>query len=264
MVVGEQIIRYAKVFGNGAHVFVPKEWVGEQITLVRPKKRSLRERILDTLEPYLESITGVYLYGSYARSEQEEDSDVDLLIITNKKVKIREKGFEILSLDKKEIEKAIKLEPLLMYSIFSDCKSIINSGLIEELKSLYTPKLADFSDFLADCERLVKINGEFIESEKEKYFSGDAVIYSLVLRMRGLFILKSLLESKIYTHKSFKHWISKNLPEIDFNSLYLAYKLSKNEKKINFKIKVEDIKQLLEFLKKEINFMKYDKKRKKA
>ncbi|MEK6880942.1 MAG: DUF2080 family transposase-associated protein [Nanoarchaeota archaeon] len=261
--IEEQIIRNVKIFGNGAHVFVPKEWVGEQVVLVRPK-RSLKGRILEVLEPYLESIIGVYLYGSYARKEQTQDSDIDLLIITNEKVKIRERGFEIISLEQKEIEKAIKLEPLLMYSIFLEAKPIINSKLIGEFKERYKPKLTDFKDFLKDCERIININKDFLELETGKYTLNEAVIYSLILRLRGLFILKFLIDRKIYSNKDFKKWIIKNLPEIDFNSIYKAYRFSKIDKKFIQKIKVSDVKLLLEFFRKELHILQDGKKRKKA
>ena len=121
----EQIVRMVKLFGNGAHVFVPKDWTGEEIVLIKPRKKSLKERIISSLDPYLDSIIGVYLYGSYARSEEKKDSDIDLFVIIDKKIKIKAEGFEIICLEQKEIEKAIKLEPLLMYSIFSEAKRSI-------------------------------------------------------------------------------------------------------------------------------------------
>ena len=263
MTMEERITRNVKVFGNGAHIFVPKAWAGEQILLVRPKKNTIKERIIEALDPYLDSIIGVYLYGSHARDEQKDDSDIDLFVITDKKIKIRAKGFEIISLEQKEIEKAIKLEPLLMHSILSEAKPIINSGLIEELKSKYKPKLSEFTSFIEDCKRMIKVNEDFIE-EKAHSISSEAVIYSLVLRLRGLFILRSLLEDKPYTHKYFKQWIAKSLPEIDFSTIYEAYRLSKHENKIKQKVKVKDLKILLEFLKNEIHSLENGKKRKKT
>ena len=54
----EQIIRIAKNFGNGAHIFVPKGWVGEQIILVKPQKKDIKERIISALNQHLDSIKG--------------------------------------------------------------------------------------------------------------------------------------------------------------------------------------------------------------
>ncbi len=264
MIAEEQIIKVVKVFGNGAHIFVPKEWAGEQIVLVRPKKKSLKDKIIEVLSPYLDSIAGVYLYGSYARSEQTENSDIDLFVVTNKKIKIKEKGFEIISLEQEEIENAIKLEPLLVYSILSEAQVIINSELLEKLKIEHKPKLADFGSFFKDSERMIKVNKDFIDAEKGEHISTEAVIYSLVLRLRGLFIVKCLLVNRVYNHKSFKEWISCKMKNIDFDSIYDAYKCSKRDSKIRFKIKVKDIRLLLKFLENELFMLQYGKKGEKA
>ncbi len=242
----------AKLFGNGAHVFVPKEWAGEQILVIKPQKKGLKERIVSELNPYLDSIVGLYLYGSYARGEQKEDSDIDLFVITHKKIKIKANGFEIVCLKENEIEKAIKIEPLLMYSLFSEAKSIINSRLLEEIKLKHKAKLKDFESFFKDTQRMIKVNEDFLDSEKSEILSSEAIVYSLVLRLRGLFIVNSILNDKKYSHKFFKLWIKSKVSNIDFSSIYSAYRSSKNDEKIKQKVRVEDIKKLLEFLKNEI------------
>jgi predicted nucleotidyltransferase len=253
----EQIIRTAKPFGNGAHVFVPKEWIGEQIVIIKPKKASLRERVLYVLDKYLDSIIGVYLYGSYARDEQTPESDIDLLVITDKKINIKSEGFEILSIGEDKFGKAIKIQPILMYSILSEGKPIINSKLFESLKSKYKIKISDFRDFFEDTKRIIKVNEEFLLDEKSLYLKSEAVIYSLVLRLRGLFLIKSLLKDKKYSNKSFVSWIKSELSEIDFDSIYSAYRLSKMDLPIKEKIKISDIRLLIEFLKKGVYNLQY-------
>src|SRR3989344_2389773 len=248
----EQIVRIAKTFGNGAHISVPKGWTGEQVVLVRSQKKSLRERIFSVLDSYLNSVVGVYLYGSYARDEQGEDSDIDLFVITDKKIEIKAEGFEILCLGQKEIEKAIQLEPLLMYAILSEAKHLINSSLLENLKKNYKPTVDYFREYLKDCQRMIKISEEFLESEKAEFIISEAVIYSLVLRLRGIFIIKSIVKVDKYSHKLFKSWIRAKVSQIDFGLIYESYRGSKNEKRVKQKIKVRDIKILLEFFKKEI------------
>ena len=84
----EQIIRKVSKVGNGAHVFVPKEWVNEEIIIVRAQKLSLKEELMKILSPYTEDVIGIYIIGSYARGEQSGRSDVDLLVVTNKTNKL--------------------------------------------------------------------------------------------------------------------------------------------------------------------------------
>ena len=69
----EQLIRTAKIFGNGAHLLVPKKWAGERIVIIRQPEKSFKNKIIGILTPYLDKILGAYLYGSYARGEQKED-----------------------------------------------------------------------------------------------------------------------------------------------------------------------------------------------
>jgi predicted nucleotidyltransferase len=261
----EQLMKVVKTFGNGAHIFVPKEWVGEQITLIRPKIKSYKEKIVEIIRPYFESISGVYLYGSYARDEQREGSDIDLLVISNKKIKIQSKGFEINCIEKENIQKAVKIAPLLMYAIFSEAQVIINSGLLEELKSKYQPQVKYFKEYFDSCKRIIKINQEFLNSEaKEQYSLSQAVPYSIMLRLRGVFIIHNLLKGDKYSYKEFKKWIIKKSPQVDFDAVYEVYKNAKDEVKSKQKIKTENLYVLLELLKNEVELLEYGKKRKEA
>ena len=83
--------RIVKV-GNSAGVVLPREWLDgtAKIELVR-KPIDIKKDVFKIIDPYLEHILGIYLTGSYARGEESERSDVDILVITNninKKMKI--------------------------------------------------------------------------------------------------------------------------------------------------------------------------------
>ncbi len=259
----ERIIRNVKAFGNGAHILVPKLWEGERVILLKPLRKSLKEEILEVIGPYLENIIGVYIYGSYSRNEQREDSDIDLFVITNKKIKIKEKGFEILCMEEKNIKKSIELEPLLMHSIISESKPIINIKLLDELKEKYRSfNIRNFNEFLKSTKNIIKVNKEFLSSENKEYVSGEAIIYSLILRLRGVYIANSLLNKKSYSNKDFKVWVKNKLPNIDFDSIYENYISSKNNEKLKFKVKINDLILLLDFLSKQIFILENGKKRK--
>ncbi len=245
----EQISRKVMSIGNGAHIFVPREWLHEIVYITKPKQ-SLNDKILSIISPHFENIKGVYLYGSRARNEHEKDSDIDLFIITSKKIKIKSKSFEIISINENEIEKAIKLNPILIYSILSEAKPIINSSLLEELRNKYKPKLRDFAEFLKDTQKLIKINKDILESEKEKN-TNEGVPYSIILRLRGIFIINHLLSEKTCSNKEFREWIKNDLPNINLKSVYLSYKAVKTNSKTP-ETKTNDLKQLLNLLEKEI------------
>ena len=109
MSVKEQIVKTVVKSGNGGAVWVPKNWLGQEVVVILPDKPkiSLKEKIIHILEPHLKEIAALAIYGSYARNEQTEDSDIDILVIAaNKclKLSFKEKRIEITSLT---IEKQI-------------------------------------------------------------------------------------------------------------------------------------------------------------
>ena len=256
----EQLIRKVTPVGNGAHIFVPKEWIDENILLVRTIKQNIEEKILDILNPYLENISAIFLYGSYARNEQTSNSDIDILIIADKKFKIENsKNFEIIVLEDK-IEEAIKINPILIYSALDEARPIINSQLLKELKRKYKPKLKDFKEIIRDTKRLIHINREFLNLEKEEYTDNDAVAYSLILRLRGIYLINRLLSKKEYSKKEFGSWIKKNVKLKDYNSIHDAYLSVKKEVKGKSKILITDLTNLLDFLDKQILNLEKDKR----
>ncbi len=252
----EQIIRQVTRIGNGAHIFAPKEWLGEEVVLVRTPEKSLIEKIFSVISPHLENIKGVYLYGSRARGEEEKDSDIDLFIITSKKIKIKEKRFEIISVEEDKIDRVIKSFPLVMYSILSEAKPIINSNLIEELKNKYKPKLENFRGFLNETKNIIKINEEFLNLNKNKvYTDSSAEAYSIILRLRGIFLIKKIIHNEKYYHKEFNNWIKSKLPDINYTEIYSAYKFVKLNNRRKIKLKIGNLKSLLNLLKKETDLL---------
>jgi len=255
----EHLTRVATKIGNGAHIFVPKEWVGEEIVLVKPSEKTLKERIMKIVEPHLEDIAGVYLYGSYARNEQSKNSDIDILIISDKKIKIKKRGkFDIINISKQNIEKAININPILIYSIINESKPIINSSLLEELKKFKVIK-SKFKEFFEGTKRIIKINKEFIEMDKldGEELTSVAVIYSLILRLRGIFIIYCLIKKQKYSNKSFKKWILQNIPDLEYEKIYKIYQIIRENKELSAKIKIIEAEKLLVLLEKEVK--RYEK-----
>ena len=87
LAVREQIVKTVVKSGNGGAVWVPKNWLGQEVVVILPEKPKfgLKEKIVHLLEPYLKDILSVAIYGSYARNEQAKDSDIDVLVITKDK-----------------------------------------------------------------------------------------------------------------------------------------------------------------------------------
>jgi predicted nucleotidyltransferase len=253
----EQIIRVVTPSGNGAHVFIPKEWTGEEVFIVRRirQKADIKTRILDALDNYLEHIEGIYLYGSYARGEADANSDIDVLLITNKKLNIKIKGFEIIALLQDEIDEVIKIAPVMVYSALAEAKPILNAALLDKLKQKYRPKANDFIDYIKETESIIKINEDLLDP------------YSVILRLRGIFIINNLLKGKAYSKKWFLSWLKSKAGRTNVDKIYNDYLNRKRDNKIKERSKDNDIKPLLSLLKSETVLLKekiHGKKRKKT
>ena len=232
----EQIIREVTLIGNGAHIFAPKEWAGEKVFVIRAIKPSLKEKILKILEPHLESILGVYIYGSYARGEQREDSDIDLLVVSNKQIKMQEKGFEVIAIEEDKLRDAIKIAPILIYSALKEAKTVINPKLLSDLREKHKPKKEDFKDYTEETKNIIKINEELPDS------------YSIILRLRGIYLIECLFSEEEYSYWEFKKWAIKDTDKkIDFDGVYNSYLKAKNNLKAE--ANEDDMKMLLSVLK---------------
>jgi len=134
-----RIIKKAIEIGNGAAVYVPKEYSGKQVVIILPEGiAEIKKRIIEKLTPYMENIIGVYLFGSYARGESNSLSDIDVLIITQDEAKELKQLFEdmdmrITTLGK--IKKSIDTFPVITLPILKEAKTIINPALLQELKN---------------------------------------------------------------------------------------------------------------------------------
>ena len=196
----EQIRKRVVRSGNGGAVWVPKDWLGEEIivTRIETQKLSLEEEIIKILLPYLKDISGVFLYGSYARKEETKDSDIDVLVIAKNKLKIENtKRFDINFIEMKKIKDAVQKNPFV-YAVINEAKPIINSCLLEELKQ----EKKDFKDFIKWFKETTNYS---IKSTKELiyldemdsiYLSSYSIAYSLILRLKGIFLIKSVLNNK--------------------------------------------------------------------
>jgi len=256
----QKIIRKVTGIGNGAHIFAPKDWINEDVVITLIPKIDIKQEIIKELYPYLDKISGVYLYGSYARNEQKKDSDIDILVIAKEKFNIKKYGFDIIILKENTIKSAIKINPILMYSIIKESKSIINSQLLETLKKIKINK-NDFNQFIENTKGILKIDKGILKIDKEfENYAPDSVIYSLILRLKGIFIINTLLKNEKYSNHLFKHWLLKKIPELDYEEIYESYEIIKKDKKDKDKNSMKYAELLIILLEEELkNFDKNDK-----
>lgn len=253
-----EIIKNVRSWGNSAGVLLPKEWAGNQVkvTLI-DRSLEIKKEVFNILSNYLEDILGIYMTGSYARNEATKESDIDIIAISNKTKKEIISGRYHISIATLEgIKNTMKAYPELIMPRLKEARVILNSSLLEALEREKIKKIS-FKNFVEESKRVIKINQQFLELDKEKseYVKSKRVIYSLILRLRGILLIKCFLKKKRYSNVLLKKWLLNALNEEEFEKFYNIYRSVRDDKKIEEEAKIETAEKLLKFLKKQLKYI---------
>lgn len=255
-----EIQRNVQRWGNSAGVLLPREWLGKQVQVVLiDRTLEIKKEVIDMLGDLLLDIIGIYLVGSYARGEQDKNSDIDVVAISNntkKNIKSGKYDISIVTLD--SVRKTLNKNPILILPRLLEAKTIFNNSLLEGLKNMKINKNS-FNEYLKETESIIKIDEGFINLDKEQkleYLDSVEIIYSMMLRSRGIFLIRNILNKKKYTKKSFLKFLKSNLDENEVNLTYNIYEKIRDNIKVKEKIRVDSAEKLLNLLKREIESLK--------
>lgn len=257
--IREQIIKTVVKSGNGGAVWVPKNWLGQEVVVILPQKPKLelKERIISLIEPYLKEVISVFIYGSYARHEETKESDIDVMIITEKplKMNIKEPKLEITAFELGKLKKAIEKHPVMYYQMVQEAEPLINAHVLEDLKNIRLEN-KNFKEYLNETKEHLKSNKELLELDKldGEFIKSYSAIYSAILRLRGIFIIECILNKENFSNKNFKRWLARGgVNNDEFEQIYSVYRSIRDNKKIkNIKIKISAAEKLLNILEKEL------------
>ena len=234
--------------GNSAGVLLPRKYLGNlvEVTIKSLNKEEIKEQILDIAKPYLRYIIGIYLVGSYARNENEADSDIDIVIITTKQINIKEvKNYHIICLEYNNLIKELEENIISIYPMLMEAEVILNENLLKNLlKKSVTKK--NLKWHLKTSKSALRIIKKALETGEKELIVNNAIIYSLILRLREIYLADCILEKKIGSIKGLIKY-SENLKII--KKLYKAYKEARDKNKIITKINAEEVREGYEFVK---------------
>lgn len=240
----EKIIKKAREVGTGAGVLLPRDWLGKNVSvqLVTLSAEEIAEKLIKILlkKEILNHALGIYLIGSYARNEQEISSDIDILVITdNTNSLISEDNFEIICISQENIEKNLKNN--LYYIIaLKEAKPLFNQQLLDFLRNKINLKEFNYKKNLKEIKQIIQLNKKLL-SQEDSGLVND-IIYSLILRVKELYLLTCLKQGKMPLKKDFLNIITKKI--------YRAYQEIKENKKITEKISLQELKEIMEKAKK--------------
>ena len=250
-----ELIKNTIRVGNSAGVLLPKEFLNTQVKIVL-QPLNTEKNILEILleERILKNILGVYLIGSYARKEQTIESDVDVLAITDNINKRIKKGkYEILLVSKEIVDKKMKKDIFPLLPMITEAKPIINRELLNEyIHSPLTKK--NLKWHIDTTKSAMKVIEKSIELSREMGMEeSDSSAYSLVLRLRGVYIVDCLKKRRIWNKNEFLEMIKKIAGSL---SAYEGYLRVKANKKMKYKLPPEEAKKLHDYILKKIKEQK--------
>jgi len=246
-----ELIRPIVRVGNSAGVILPKDWLSgkARVELVE-KPLNIKRDVLEILDPYLDDIQGIYLVGSYARGEQTDRSDVDVLVIADLNKKIKHGKYEIIFISKEKVEKALENGAFPIIPMLREAKSIMNHELIDKYRKYpLTKKNLHWTIELA--KSAMKINRKSIDLDRDWPSNcSDATAYSLILRLRERYIIDCIRKNKRWGTKGLLALIKRIAGSLEAYEGYLRVK--EDCKKDLEKLPIREAESLYKYLVKKL------------
>lgn len=249
----EQVVKKVMKSGGSGSVYVPKDWIGQRV-IVKPL--SIKDNILQLVSPYMERVVGIYLYGSYARGEETPESDIDILLVTDRKVELTiENGFDIEVVEYDRVKELVSEDPVGYYSMVDEAVPIMNGGLLKELKGI-KPNRRGIRQYYETTKSALAIVRGLLDMKETKNEDFPACIYSLMLRLRGLYLIRCNLQGKRYSNAEFENFVvSKGIPQDKHRGIYAIYRAVRDNKKMpRYYVSRKDVEMLYGIVKKELKW----------
>ena len=249
-------IKKAVKAGNSSAVILPRAWLNQEvrIELVEKTPELILIDVLNIAKTHipLKEIIGIYLTGSYARHEEDKNSDIDILIITkdiDKKV-IQEGIYSILIVSERLLKQKLEKDLFPIGQMIRESKALLNSNYLNSIKIKVTKN--NIKWYLKTTEQkriLIKQALEKIKVSK----ADNRIIYTLVLRIRTIYIIQKLIKNQEYSKREFQKLIEKVSGSKSAYNSYLSVKSDLAE--VN-KTSKEEAENLYNYLKKQLEELK--------
>lgn len=230
----EAQIKKAIKAGNSSAVVLPRSWLNKEVRveLFRKTPEIILSDVINIARKYVDikEIIGIYLVGSYARGEEDDSSDIDMLVITKNvdKQMINEGIYNLLIVSSMLLKQKLDNDLFPIGQMLKEAKPILNSDYLDSIEVKVTKKNTKW--YLETTKDKLKIIKKILDRIKNKKDISDLVAYTLVLRIRTLCIIKKLILNEDYSKREFIKIIKKISEGTNAYEGYLAVKKSQQEK----------------------------------
>ena len=248
-------IKKAIKAGNSSAVILPRSWLNKEIRveLIKKTHEMMLLDVIGMLKNYINTkeIIGVYLTGSYARREEDNNSDIDILVITKNvdKEMIIEGIYNVLIVSKYLLEQKLQSDLFPIGQMIKEAVPLLNFDYLNSIKISVTNKNVKwYIDTTEDKLSIIKKILERAKRNNKKYLE-DRIVYTLILRIRTLHIIEKLITNKDYSKKDFIKLIKKVSKGSNAYERYLAIKNNLEEKKV---VSLEEAERLYNYLEEQL------------
>lgn len=225
----KSVTKMVKRYGNSGGVYVPTSWVGGKVKVELIDEPFSPKDVLNKIT--LEHIVSVILYGSYARKEITEGSDIDIILVIDENARIKvpaelKQKYDIQVKTTKEARNAMMHDPIFYKVIEDEAVALINHQFLDSLrKETLKPH---------GIRTRIELVKSSLNIAKEIFEAGDAteIVYPLIMRLKEIIILGYLLENKKYSTAALRSEIlGCGLSQKEFSGVMNIYRAARNNKK---------------------------------
>jgi predicted nucleotidyltransferase len=208
------------------------------------KKYPVLEHVADVLKPYMPAVRGLYLHGSRVRGDYREDSDYDMVLISQDKIpdlkiELKKHNVQLECFTFKQAKKQLELEPSYLLTVLREGVPLIGADLQKQLLRKKVNDIALHVELDSCIKQLKQLKKAMREYELDGRFK-STILYSAIIRLRRAYEIKRIYNSKVpHLAEEFKKYYKG-----DFEHIFDSYKKARDIKIDNESDVPEEIKHM--------------------
>jgi len=155
--------------------------------------------------------------------------------------------YEVICVPKDEVEMQLRNNALPILAMIKEAKAVINEELIKKYSGTKLNR-QNIKWHIETTKTAMKVAKKGIEISRELGRGvGDGIAYSLILRLRTLYIIRCIRKNKMWSKREFLRLVKK----VGGSALaYERYLSSKNKNTLSEKLPAEEAEKIMDYINK--------------